>query len=222
MFGFPLIGYAIGYLLLAIVTTYLVVRNARLKGATRRGKIAAAGITLFIFWLIPYWDWLPTVIYHNYLCSTEAGMRIYRSVEGVEGYYGSGASALFGGYRYGYSKDHSGNFIRYRRNPDRSATKPWIEEPTFELPLYGVRYEQTPLKLKEVRRQYVVYVVSTGEVLATLTDFYVTTTFLPGGLYELRAAFWPFCRPCLWANGVGDQLQKEMILKTLKPLHENN
>lgn len=222
MFGFPLIGYAIGYLLLAIVTTYLVVRSVRSRGATRRGRATAAGITLFVFWLIPYWDWLPTVIYHNYLCSTEAGMKIYRSVEGVNGVLEGGPWPISIGYRYGYANNHSGGYIRFRKNPDKSSFKPWIEEPAPEPPLYGVKLEQTSLKPNIGKRQYVVYAVSTNEVLATLTDFTVTTAFPYGSLYELRKAFWPFTRPCLSTNGGREQLQKEMVLKTLKPLQTNN
>lgn len=218
MFGFYLIGYALGYLILAIVTAYVVVRIAKSKGVTKRGKIIAALITLFIFWLIPFWDWIPIVIYHNYLCNTEAGVKIYRSVEGVEGFLGEGPWALSAGYRYGYGNNHLGGYVRFRSNPDKSSIKPWVEEPAPESPLYGIRYEQTSLKMNEGKRQHVIYVVSTGEVLATLTDFNVMTTFPYGSLFEIRKVFWPFCRPCLWAGDTEVRLQKEMILKTLKPL----
>lgn len=89
MFAIYLLGIALGYLLLAIFTTYVVVKQAGKRGASKRGKITAALITLFIFWLIPFWDWIPTVIYHKHLCNTEAGIKIYRSVEGVEGFWPS-------------------------------------------------------------------------------------------------------------------------------------
>lgn len=223
MFGFYLIGYAIGYLLLAIITTYAVVKLAGKRGAAKRTKIIAALVTLFIFWLIPFWDWLPTVIYHNYLCSTEAGMKVYRSVEGVEGYYGAGSGALFAGYKYGYGKDYSGNYFRYRKNPDQSAIKPWIEEPAPESPIYSVKYEQKKLDyMNEVKRQHVIYMLSTGEILATLTDFSVLTADPYKNLFEIRKVFWPFCRPCLWAGDTEVRLQNEMILKTLKPLQTKN
>lgn len=226
MVGFYLIGYALGYLLLAIVTSYMVVKLAGKRGASKRGKIIAALVTLFIFWLILFWDWLPTVIYHNYLCRTDAGVKIYRSVEGVEGFNGGGTWALNLGYKYGYDFEQDGGFTRYRKKPSPSAEKPWktwIQEASSEPPIYGIKFEQTELSyMNEVKRQHVIYILSTGEILATLTDFYVSTTYPYGSLYELRKVLWPFSRPCLWGGDTEVRLQREMVLKTLKPLEAKN
>jgi hypothetical protein len=32
-------------------------------------------------WLIPFWDWIPTVAMHQYYCATEAGFWVYKTPE---------------------------------------------------------------------------------------------------------------------------------------------
>jgi len=34
-----------------------------------------------VMWLIPFWDWIPTVAVHKYYCSTEAGFWVYKTPE---------------------------------------------------------------------------------------------------------------------------------------------
>lgn len=218
MFAIYLLGYALGYLLLAIVTTYVVVKVVGKRGATKRTKIIAALVTLFIFWLIPFWDWLPTVIYHKHLCNTEAGMKIYRTVEGVEGFLEGSAWPINIGYRYGYRNDYSGGYIRLRSNPDKSSFKPWIEESASEPPLYGVKYEQTKFdKWNAWKIRYTIYVVKTGEVLATLTDFGATAADPNVSMSEWRKP-WISQRSCLAKDQPEHtELYKKMILETLKP-----
>lgn len=54
---------------------------------TPRAQIIAMMITLATFVLIPTWDIIPGKIYFNHLCETEGGLKIYKTVEGVEGLY---------------------------------------------------------------------------------------------------------------------------------------
>lgn len=214
MIGLLVILVVGGYLLVALLVTYFVVKLAGKGGALRRGKFIAGFFTLFVFWLIPFWDWIPTVVYHKHLCDTEAGTKIYRSVEGVEGFLANGAWPLDLGYQYTDALKAGGGIERYRSNPDKSSW-PWITESAKEPSIYGYKYTQTPLKLYEVKRQHIVYVISSGEILATFTDFSVSSADPYVHLTEWRKLLWPFCRPCLESNDI--QI-KEMILNTLKPI----
>lgn len=221
------LGIVLGYVLLAIVTTFVVVRSVGKRGAAKRGKILAGFVTLFIFWLIPFWDWIPTIIYHKHLCNTEAGVKIYRTVEGVEGFTGGGPWTLTLGYMYGYGSNNLGGFVRFRKNPDKSSAKPWVEEPAAHSPEYGVRFEQLKLdKWNAWRVTQTVYVVKTGEVLATFTDFGSTAADPNVSMSEWRKP-WLSGRSCFHEDGASDEatrteIFKDMLLKTLKPLQAKN
>lgn len=230
MFAIYLLGIVLGYLLLAIATTYVVVKQAGKRGATKCGKVIATFITLFIFWLIPFWDWIPTVIYHNHLCKTEAGVKIYRSVEGVEGFDGGSRWALSIGYLYGYSTDHLGGFFRFRKNINPPSDKPWnteIQEPAPKPPLYGVKLEQLKLgKWNAWKLTQTIYVIRTGEVLATFTDFVPTAADPNVPMSEWRKP-WLSGYSCFHKDGGSDsairtEMLKDMLLKTLKPLQAKN
>jgi hypothetical protein len=66
------------YLLLAIVVVYLAIRYARKSG--RSAKRWGWGAVL-VMYLIPFWDWLPTVATHHYYCSKDAGFWVYKTVD---------------------------------------------------------------------------------------------------------------------------------------------
>lgn len=78
MFGLIVILIALGYLLLSVIVILSARRIARKRGksATRWGWGAA-----LVMWLIPFWDWLPTVAVHQYTCATEAGFWVYKTPE---------------------------------------------------------------------------------------------------------------------------------------------
>jgi hypothetical protein len=70
---------AIGlYLLLSIVVVALTVRYAKKEG--RSATLWGCGAFLLMY-LIPFWDWIPTVVTHRYYCSKEAGFWVYKTVE---------------------------------------------------------------------------------------------------------------------------------------------
>ena len=76
--GVGILGALALYLLISIAVVFGTGRHAK-----KRGKSAlrwGAGAAL-IMYLIPFWDWLPTVAAHQYYCRTEAGFWVYKSVE---------------------------------------------------------------------------------------------------------------------------------------------
>ena len=76
---FILIILALGLYLaisIGVVTWAIGYAKKHGKSTVRWG----CGATLVMF-LIPFWDWLPTVAAHKYYCSTEAGFWVYKTPE---------------------------------------------------------------------------------------------------------------------------------------------
>lgn len=76
-----------GLVVFAVMGLYLLVSFGVVKGviayARREGKSAKRwgwGAAL-VMYLIPFWDWIPTVAVHQYYCATEAGFWVYKTPE---------------------------------------------------------------------------------------------------------------------------------------------
>ena len=78
MTGIIVIPAVLLYLLLSIVVVYLAIRYARKSGrSTKRWGWGAA----LVMYLIPFWDWLPTVATHQYCCAKDAGFWVYKTLD---------------------------------------------------------------------------------------------------------------------------------------------
>jgi hypothetical protein len=76
-----------GLVVFAVMGFYLLISMGVVKGAiayarengksTRRWGWGAA----LVMYLIPFWDWIPTVAMHHYYCATEAGFWVYKTPE---------------------------------------------------------------------------------------------------------------------------------------------
>jgi len=78
MFGLIVLLVIAGY----IAVSVLVVK-ATMRWARRRGRSAVrwgwgAGLLMY---LPVFWDFIPTVLLHRYLCATEQGFWVYKTVE---------------------------------------------------------------------------------------------------------------------------------------------
>jgi hypothetical protein len=80
----------IGLIVLAVVATYVVLwivvvtvtyKVVRRRGTTRKTAWYAAGIAFVIMFLIPFWDWLPTVAAHRYYCWKDSGFTVYKTLD---------------------------------------------------------------------------------------------------------------------------------------------
>lgn len=76
-----------GFVVLVALGLYLLISIGVVKGAVvyarKSGKSAIRwgfGAALLMY-LIPFWDWIPTVAMHRYYCATEAGFWIYKTPE---------------------------------------------------------------------------------------------------------------------------------------------
>jgi len=78
MTGIVVIPAVLLYLLLSIVVVRLAIRFARSSG--RSAKRWGWGAVL-VMYLIPFWDWLPTVATHHYYCAKDAGFWVYKTLD---------------------------------------------------------------------------------------------------------------------------------------------
>lgn len=76
--GLVIFGVLALYLLISIIVVTVTVRWAKKRGKSLwLWGISAA----LVMYLIPFWDWVPTVVAHKYYCSTEAGFWVYKTPE---------------------------------------------------------------------------------------------------------------------------------------------
>jgi hypothetical protein len=76
-----------GLVILLIISAYLLISagvvSAAILYAQKHGKSAirwGASAALVMF-LIPGWDWMPTVVAHKYYCEKEAGFWVYKTLD---------------------------------------------------------------------------------------------------------------------------------------------
>lgn len=76
--GIFILGAVGLYLLASLGVVLAATRYARNNGkSTKRWGWGAA----LVMYLIPCWDWIPTVVTHQYYCATEAGFWVYKTPE---------------------------------------------------------------------------------------------------------------------------------------------
>jgi len=78
MIGPVVLGALLIYLLVSVAVVRGAVRYAKNKGKNSRRWFWSA---VLVMYLIPFWDWIPTVVVHQYYCSTEAGFWAYKNVD---------------------------------------------------------------------------------------------------------------------------------------------
>jgi len=76
--GLVVFGVMALYLVISVAVVLWAVRHAKKSGKTPWHWGVGAALVIY---LIPFWDWIPTVIAHKYYCSTEAGFWVYKTVD---------------------------------------------------------------------------------------------------------------------------------------------
>jgi hypothetical protein len=154
MTGIIVIPAVLLYLLLSIVVVYLAIRYARKSG--RSAKRWGWGAAL-VMYLIPFWDWLPTVATHQYYCAKDAGFWVYKTVDQWKA-ENPGVMEILVANKGAPSKTvYSGNnytttfFLNPRFN--------WVVEKTGPFLVYRHQWKQELVDSKN------------GEVLARYVDF---------------------------------------------------
>ena len=81
MIGLIVLAVAVAYLVLWLVVVTVTYWIAKRKGASRKKAWLAAGIACLVMYLIPFWDWLPTVAAHRYYCWKDSGFTVYKTLD---------------------------------------------------------------------------------------------------------------------------------------------
>jgi hypothetical protein len=76
--GFVIVVVGTVYLLISVGVVAWAVSHA--KKAGKNAKKWGWGAVL-VMWLIPFWDWIPTVVVHQYYCATESGFWVYKTLD---------------------------------------------------------------------------------------------------------------------------------------------
>lgn len=76
--GLVIFGVIGLYLLISLVVVAWAISHAKRRGksAIRWGLSAA-----LVMYLIPFWDWMPTVAVHQYYCAKDSGFWVYKTLE---------------------------------------------------------------------------------------------------------------------------------------------
>ena len=78
MIGPVVLGAALLYLLISIAVVRGAIRYARNNG--KSAKRWGWGAVL-VMYLIPFWDWIPTVATHQFYCAKDSGFWVYKTLD---------------------------------------------------------------------------------------------------------------------------------------------
>ncbi len=165
-----------GLAILLLIGLYIgvAVWAVRRQKSTRNKVIA-----LVIALLIPSADAIIGRIYLQHLCDTEGGLKVYRVVEGVEGFMEQGATTDYWVKNYGYqfteSKTSTGNNYRFSRQNGKII----VEENIVPKSKYLVKFESRGADNLFGRSVYLIEEINSKELLAI--DFAI---FFGGGWAE--------------------------------------
>jgi hypothetical protein len=200
-----LIGLFIGYVAIAAVVTVVLVKMA----AEARSKRIVGMVSLATFLLIPVWDMIPGQRYFKRLCETEAGIRIYNTVEGIDGFReysgGPGDDAVKEyGYRFIETERPGIGLLRISLGGDGQTIRQRVSE---SISRYAVREIRENLDWNVMKVQKVIFDEHTLERLGIFTIFYYAGNWVQTKLH------WDGYAPC--GNEV--KFYKEFYPSVLKP-----
>ena len=203
----------IGLSILLAVAAYIWLARFVAKRIENR---AAKYLVIALFVLVPTWDIIPGKIYFNNMCEKEAGLKVYKVVERVEGFrYEQGVGGLLRqaieeyGYKYVEIRDGK-QFYRYTLNSNGHVVKQEISEPSAR---YAVGAERTLLSWNVERNEEFIFDVQTQEKLAIRTTFFRGGNWLQVILPGPHAG--DYCSEPLATS-------KDLYLKTIKPFKSTN
>ncbi len=186
MIGPIVFGAALLYLVLSIAAVRWAIRYARKnrRSAKRWGWGAA-----LVMYLIPFWDWLPTVAIHRYYCSTEAGFWVYKTVDQWKAENPGVADTLFA--NKGAPSVTQGNMENY------------VDTYSLNQRFNRVVKHNGPLLINRWRWEQEVVDSKTNQVLARYVDFSTGNGHIGG---EPPVKFWLQGEHCIGGAVNGSRL----------------
>jgi hypothetical protein len=200
-----LLGLLFGYVAVAVVATVVLVRMA----TAPRSKRIVGMVSAVVFLLIPVWDVIPGQRYFMAICENEAGITIYRTIEGVDGFreYGGGpGDDAVKEYGYRFIEMERPGIGLLRVSLDRDG-RPVRQPVTEAISRYAVREIREHLDWNVRKVQKVIFDQRTGEQLGTFNIFYYS------GNWVQTKLSWSSHAPC------GNELRfyKAFYPSVLKP-----
>jgi len=176
--GLVILGALALYLLLSIFVVIGAIKHAKKTG--KSVKQWGWGAVL-VMYLIPFWDWIPTVAVHQYYCATEAGFWVYKTVDQWKAENPGVMETLVA--NKGYPSLHEGDMANY--------TSTNLLNPRFNL---IVKY-RGPLFLHRWLREDTLIDTKTNETLARYVDFSTSQERRQAGWSGWK--FWLDSRNCV-------------------------
>ncbi|MFA7293635.1 MAG: hypothetical protein WC023_15455 [Rhodocyclaceae bacterium] len=176
-----------GIILAAILGLYLLVSLGVVIGAMvyarREGRSAKrwGWSAALVMYLIPFWDWIPTVAMHRYYCATEAGFWVYKTPEQWKKENPGVMQTLVA--NKGYPSSHEGDMADY-------TTTNFLNS-RFNL----VVKHRGPLLLHRWLREDTLIDTKTNEILARYVDFSTSQERRQAGWTGWK--FWLDSRNCV-------------------------
>ena len=163
--GFVILVALLLYLLLFIGVVLGAVQYARKHGkSTKRWGWSAA----LVMYLIPFWDWIPTVAIHQYYCATEAGFWVYKTLDQWKAENPGVIETLVANV-VSSPADHEGD------------EDDWTNTYHLNQRINQIGTHQGPLIFYRWRWESVLVDNKTNEKLARSVDFYTTQVRTGGG-----------------------------------------
>jgi hypothetical protein len=204
------------FLLLSVGIGYLVLKFLSSKGVSRNRSLSISALIIAVIIYIPFGDYLHIRNKLSQLNAREGGLKVYRSVSGVEGVHGLRNGVQFG-YKYGEifeGKEPQRYLVRYFKNSEENIRQRrglYSRQKVNAVTTYGARSSQQQVEGIIFKRVLVTYVVNTGEILGEYSTFYSD----PSHKGISFNAFRPWMKMDMGEGNFGDM--KLLLGKTLLP-----
>lgn len=76
--GIVIIVAMLGYLLISIGVVAWAIRHAKKNGKSVKKWGWGAALVMY---MIPFWDWIPTVAVHQFYCAKDSGFWVYKTLD---------------------------------------------------------------------------------------------------------------------------------------------
>jgi hypothetical protein len=215
MIVLKLLFIVVVYVGVAVFLAWLLARRRQ----TPKAKAIAATLTLLVFALIPTWDILPGRLYFNHLCATEGGLKIYKTVEGVDGFYffpgaefRREALEKFG-YEFVEAGSKESGYVRYTFASNEIVRKEIIAL----ISKYAIRGSEDLLPLNIKRRQEAILDLNSNEKLAERNIFYYSGNWLQVRMKPVLGGG-EYCPRFQWTENI----LRSFYVDTLRPTPRRN
>ncbi|MBY0268884.1 MAG: hypothetical protein K2X06_03340 [Burkholderiales bacterium] len=180
-----------GLVILGALALYLLISIAVVIGAIKHAKKTGKSVkrwgwgAVLIMYLIPFWDWIPTVAVHQYYCATESGFWVNKSLDQWKA-ENPGVSETLVANKATSSK-RQGDMTNYTDTYYLNQRFNWVVKKTGPLLLHRWHWEKEVID------------TSTNEVLVRYVDFSTGSGFIGGPPRGFR--FWLQNDHCIGGQG---------------------